>query len=100
MLSEISIETVSEDEVPTGRGRPGPALPSWLLQAITKSADKGVWLSATFKAGDDAEELAKLLRHVNRSKRYGFHVATRREDSDDGHRVLFKAERTEGGDDE
>ncbi|MER6050023.1 hypothetical protein ABT168_21685 [Streptomyces sp. NPDC001793] len=81
-----------ENEVPAGRGRPGPALPPWLLESIATSAKKAVWLSAKFKKSEDAEELAKLLQYVNRSTRFAYHVATRRDETTDGHRVLFKAE--------
>ncbi|WP_159425913.1 hypothetical protein [Streptomyces noursei] len=81
-----------ENEVPAGRGRPGPVLPSWLLESIATSAKDDVWLSAKFKTSDEAEELAKLLHYVNRSTRFAYHVATRRDETAEGHRVLFKAE--------
>ncbi|WP_274912148.1 hypothetical protein [Streptomyces sp. WZ-12] len=96
MLSEIPIETVPENEVPTGRGRPGPSLPTWLLESISASAQKGAWLSAKFETAEQAEELAKLLQYVNRSTRFAYHVATRRDETAEGHRVLFKAEHDMG----
>ncbi|MFK0295128.1 hypothetical protein ACIQU6_32300 [Streptomyces sp. NPDC090442] len=80
-----------ENEVPTGRGRPGPCLPTWLLESISTSAKKGVWLSAKFETPEKAEELAKLLQYVNRSARFPYHVSTRREETEEGTRILFKA---------
>ncbi|TBO57640.1 hypothetical protein EYS09_21610 [Streptomyces kasugaensis] len=96
MLSKTNIETVPENEVPSGRGRPGPTLPTWLLENVAKSAEAGVWLSAKFKTPEEAEELAKALQYVNRSTRFAYHVATRRDESTEGHRVLFKAEVQQG----
>ncbi|UJB45730.1 hypothetical protein [Streptomyces sp. A1-5] len=81
-----------ENEVPAGRGRPGPVLPPWLLESVAKSAEGAVWLSAKFKKADEAAELRKLLQYVNRSNRHAYHVETRREATAEGHRVLFKAE--------
>ncbi|QRX91098.1 hypothetical protein [Streptomyces noursei] len=51
-----------------------------------------LWLSAKFEKHDEAEELAKLLQYVNRSNRFAYHVATRRDETAEGYRVLFKAE--------
>lgn len=95
MLSKIQVEAVPETEVPAGRGRPGPVLPNGLMESVAKSANDGVWLSAKFETCDEAEELVKLLHYIHRSTRYPYNVATRREETADGPRILFKAEANE-----
>lgn len=94
MLPEIEIEETDASDIPAGRGRPGPVIPKWLMDAIEASARGGKWMSARVSE-EHAEELGRLLHYVHRSTRIPYRIQTRNEALEDATRVHFHAEHVE-----
>lgn len=95
MLPELKIEETSANQIPAGRGRPGPLVPQWLMDAVAASAKTGKWMTATVDKEEHADELAKLLHYVHRSTRLPYKIQTRTEPLTKGTRVHFHADSVE-----